>query len=199
MGEDKKEKMKEIRNEVRDLESSPLYNYRMENNYHAVLGEGSYDAKIVFIGEAPGKNEAETGRPFCGRAGNLLDELLESIGVKRSDVYITNILKDRPPDNRDPEPEEIKLYGPFLDRQLRIINPKVIATLGRFSMAYIMKKYGLADEIEPIGKAHGKVYETGGLFGSISIIPLYHPAAAIYNPGSKDVLFEDFKKLKEKA
>lgn len=199
MSLDKKEKMKEIRDEVRDLEASPLYGYRIENNYHPVLGEGSYDAKIVFIGEAPGKNEAETGRPFCGRAGNLLDELLESIGIDRGDVYITNILKDRPPGNRDPEPEEIKLYGPFLDRQLRIIEPKVIATLGRFSMAYIMKKYGLDDQIETIGNAHGKIYETGGLFGSVSVIPLYHPAAAIYNPGSKGVLFEDFKKLKELA
>jgi uracil-DNA glycosylase len=193
---DKTEEMKKIRDEVIGLVESPLYEYRVENNYHAVLGEGNHDAEIVFVGEAPGKSEAQSGRPFCGRAGNLLDELLESIGVLRGGVYITNIVKDRPPNNRDPHPEEIAIYAPFLDRQLEVIGPKVIATLGRYAMEYMMKTRGLQSHLEPISTAHGKQYSTGGLFGNTTIIPLYHPAAAIYTQSLKDTLFEDFKILK---
>jgi uracil-DNA glycosylase family 4 len=117
-----------------------------------VIGEGSHFADIMFVGEAPGKNEAIQGRPFVGASGKFLNELLLGVGIKREDVYITNIVKDRPPENRDPTPEEIEMYGPFLDRQIDIIQPKVIATLGRFSMVYIMKKFGLDFEIEPISK-----------------------------------------------
>lgn len=193
----KYEQMKKIRDEVVELKESPLYVYRTQNNYRAVLGEGSHDAKIMFIGEAPGKNEALQGRPFCGAAGKLLDELLQSIGVPRESVYITNILKDRPPENRDPLPSEIELYGPFLDRQIEIIQPKVLATLGRFSYAYIMKKYDLELWMVPISQAHGKTFEANTLWGSIQITPLYHPAAAIYNQRLKETLFKDFEVLKQ--
>ncbi|MCI0619879.1 uracil-DNA glycosylase [Candidatus Wolfebacteria bacterium] len=195
-GGTKTDKMREIRDEVVNLKESPLYEYRMANNYHAVLGEGSHDAPIMFIGEAPGRNEAEQGRPFCGRAGKLLDELLASIGIPREEVYITNIVKDRPPENRDPTPEEIKLYAPFLDRQIEVIQPKVIATLGRFSMEYIMRKFGLDAQLEPISRAHGTVYDASGLFGSIKIVPQYHPAAAIYTQSLVETLKKDFKVLK---
>lgn len=194
---DKKEQMRKVRDEVVNLMDSPLYAYRVENNYFPVIGEGSHDADIMFIGEAPGKNEALTGRPFCGAAGKLLDELLESIEIPRKDVYIGNILKDRPPNNRDPLPEEIAIYAPFLDRQIEIIQPKVIATLGRFSMEYIMKKYGLQSDLQPISKIHGKTFSVGSLFGSITIVPLYHPAAAIYTRALMDDLKEDFQVLKE--
>jgi DNA polymerase len=150
----------------------------------------------MFIGEAPGKNEAKTGRPFCGAAGKLLDQLLESVGIKREDVYITNIVKDRPPQNRDPFLEEIKIYAPFLDRQIDIIQPEVIVTLGRFSMEYIMKKFGLASELKPISQIHGRIFKSNPLLGKVvTIIPLYHPAAAIYNQELKDTLFKDFKIL----
>jgi DNA polymerase len=193
----KTEKLREIRDEVIALTASPLYEYRTTNNYHAVLGEGSHDANIMFVGEAPGRNEAEQGRPFCGRAGKLLDELLASIGIPRAEVYITNIVKDRPPENRDPTPEEIKLYAPFLDRQIEIIQPKAIATLGRFSMEYIMRKYGLDAELEPISRAHGKVYDASGLFGAIKIVPQYHPAAAIYTQSLVGTLKKDFQVLKQ--
>lgn len=193
----KYEAMKQIRDEVVELKESPLYAYRTQNNYRAVLGEGSHDAAIVFIGEAPGKNEALQGRPFCGVAGKLLDELLVSIGLPRANVYITNILKDRPPENRDPLPSEIELYGPFLDRQIDIIKPKVLATLGRFSYAYIMKKYDLDLWMVPISQAHGKIFEANTLWGSIQIAPLYHPAAAIYNQRLKETLFKDFEVLKQ--
>ena len=125
------DQLKAIRDEAIALKQSPLYEYRTSNRYYPVIGEGSHDANIMFVGEAPGKNEAETGRPFCGAAGKFLTELIEGIGLKREQVYITNVVKDRPPENRDPTPEEIEIYAPFLDRQIDIIQPKVIATLGR--------------------------------------------------------------------
>jgi uracil-DNA glycosylase len=184
---EKYEKMKAIRDEVVALEGS-LAEHRRENNQHAVLGEGSH--------EAPGQNEAKTGRPFCGAAGKILDELLASIDIPREDVYITNIVKDRPPGNRDPLLSEIELYSPFLDRQIEVIQPKVIATLGRFSMEYIMRHFGLSFELEPISKAHGKLYEAKAEFGPLKIAPQYHPAAAIYNQSLKDTLKKDFQVLK---
>lgn len=188
--------MRKIRDAVVNLTVSPLYAYRIENNYFPVIGEGSHDAKVMFIGEAPGRNEAQTGRPFCGAAGKLLDELLASIDTPRDSVYVTNILKDRPPNNRDPLPEEIEVYAPFLNQQIDIIKPKVIATLGRFSMEYVMKKFNLEKELQPIGKIHGKIFSTPSLLGETTIMPLYHPAAAIYSRDLIPVLKEDFQKLK---
>lgn len=195
--EKRKDEMSKIKDEVLNLTASPLYNERVKNNVFPVIGEGSHFAKIMFIGEAPGRNEAKTGRPFCGAAGKILDTLLQSIGLPREDVYITNIVKDRPPFNRDPLPEEIIAYGPFLDRQVEIIQPKVIATLGRYSMNYIMKKFDLELEIEPISKAHGKMYRAKALYGEITIVPLYHPAVAIYNNSTLDTLKKDFEILKD--
>lgn len=191
------EMMKKIRDELVELKDSSLYAYRKENNYFPVIGEGSHFAKIMFVGEAPGRNEAKTGKPFCGTAGKILDELLTSVGIKRSDVYVTNIVKDRPPENRDPLPDEIKAYWPFLDRQIEIIRPEIIATLGRFSMGYIMEKFKLFLDLEPISKAHGKSYDAEASYGAIKIIPLYHPAAAIYNQELKTTLLKDFDVLKD--
>jgi DNA polymerase len=191
--------LKEILNELLEFKSSPLYKYRTENNYFPVAGQGNHNAKIIFIGEAPGKNEALTGKPFCGAAGKLLDKLLESAGINREDVYITNIVKDRPPENRDPMPEEIELYAPFLDRQIEIIQPLLIATLGRFSMDYIMRRFGLEAELRPISQIHGQSFisEKRVNENKITVIPLYHPAAAIYNQHLKDDLFKDFEVLKQ--
>jgi len=194
---EKTEKMKEIRDEVIALKESPLYQYRTQNRYYPVLGEGSHDSKIMFIGEAPGKNEAETGKPFCGASGRILDELLAHIGIPRENVYVTNIVKDRPPSNRDPLPSEIAIYAPFLMRQIETIQPKMIATLGRFSMKYIMEKFGLEEELGPISQLHGKVFEADVSFGKIKIVPLYHPAVAVYNADSKEELKKDFEILKE--
>ncbi len=193
---DRDEALKKIKDEIVNLTDSPLYSYRQENGYFPVIGEGSHVAKIMFIGEAPGETEAKTGRPFCGRAGKILDELLKSIGIDRSNVYITNIVKDRPPKNRDPLPSEIELYAPFLDRQIAIIKPKVIATLGRFSMQYIMTRYGLEWELGPISRIHGRVFETKLGGEELSVVPLYHPAAAIYNQSLLKNLKEDFAVLK---
>lgn len=195
--EEKFEAMKQIRDEIMDLKESPLYKERIENGTFPVIGAGSHDAKIMFIGEAPGKNEAKTGRPFCGASGRILDELLASIKMKREDIYITNIVKDRPTANRDPRPEEIEIYAPFLDRQIEIIKPKVIATLGRFSMDYIMKKFNLEKELQPISKIHGQLFEAKTEYGEIKILPLYHPAVAIYSRTQLPQLKKDFEVLNE--
>lgn len=194
--EEKKELMRKVKDEIVGLKESPLYKYRIENKNFPVVGEGSHSAKIMFIGEAPGKNEALTGKPFCGASGKILDQLLESAGIKREEVYVTNIVKDRPPENRDPTPNEIELYAPFLDRQIDIIEPAILATLGRFSMDYIMKKFDLTFELEPISKIHGKTFTAQASFGPIKIIPFYHPAVAVYNANTKDVLKQDFQALK---
>ena len=193
----RREAMKAIRDEVVALTTSPLYEDRIKNNAFPVIGEGDHTAHIMFIGEAPGKNEAATGKPFCGASGRILDQLLASIGLPREKVYITNIVKDRPPENRDPSPSEIELYAPFLDRQIHIIKPKVIATLGRFSMTYIMKKFDLDFELAPISQIHGKVFDATAPFGNLKIVPLYHPATALYNGSTKATLLEDFKVLKD--
>lgn len=190
------ELLRQIKDEIVNLKESPLYKERIKNKVFPVIGEGSHHAKIMFIGEAPGKNEAATGRPFCGVSGKILDELLVSVGIDRKDVYITNIVKDRPPFNRDPLPEEIKVYGPFLDRQIEIIRPKIIATLGRFSMDYIVKKFGLENQLKSISQMHGKTLDAEVGYGKIKIVPLYHPAVAIYNRNTKDVLIKDFQVLK---
>jgi len=188
----KTEELKKIKDEIVGLTNSPLYAERIANKVFPVIGEGNHDAEIMFIGEAPGENEAKTGRPFCGRAGKVLDELLKSVGINREDVYVTNIVKDRPPKNRDPFPEEISIYAPFLDRQIEIIKPKVVATLGRFSMQYVMNRYGLEWELAPISILHGKVFQAS----NFKLIPLYHPAAAIYNQYLLDTLKTDFQVLK---
>lgn len=193
--EQKFEEMKKIRDELLQLKESPLYQYRIENKYFPVVGEGSHTAHIMFIGEAPGKNEAETGRPFSGKSGKVLDNMLESIKLNRSDVYITNIVKDRPQENRDPTEEEIRIYAPFLDRQIEIVQPQVIATLGRFSMAYIMNRFNLTDKIGTIGELHGKEFVAQTNYGPISVIPLYHPAVSLYDGSNKETILKDFQVL----
>lgn len=203
--------MRKIKDEIIALKSSPLYAYRAQNKNFPVIGEGSHQANIMFVGEAPGKNEAATGRPFCGAAGNVLTKMIEHVGLQRQDVYITNIVKDRPPENRDPLPEEIRIYAPFLDRQVDIIQPKIIATLGRFSMAYIMEKFGLQGELKNISQIHGKMFDVpiakqSRILGNEAvgtkayypekIITLYHPAVALYNGGMREQLLKDFEIVK---
>jgi DNA polymerase len=153
----------------------------------------------MFVGEAPGRNEAKTGKPFCGTAGKVLDTLLSSVKLKRENIYITNIVNDRPQENRDPTAEEIKIYGPFLERQIDIIQPKIIATLGRYSMDYIMRKFNL--EALPkeftISKLHGKIFDAVASYGPIKIAVLYHPCVAVYNPTKIGELKKDFEILKK--
>jgi uracil-DNA glycosylase len=149
-----------------------------------VFGEGNPDCEVVFVGEAPGFNEDRLKRPFVGRGGELLNELFVKIGWKRADAYITNIVKRRPPENRDPLPDEIEAYKPYLTRQIEIIDPKIIVCLGRFAMNYFLPD-------AKITRDHGRIFKIGGR----TIFPVYHPAAALRSTQMKDELEEDFKKL----
>lgn len=157
-----------------------------------VMGSGSVDAEIVFIGEAPGKKEDELGVPFVGAAGKFLDKMLESVGLTRDEVYITNIVKYRPPDNRDPTRAEKQAFWPSLARQIETIQPKVVVTLGRHSMEFFLPD-------AKIGEVHGlpSTLHLGspGLGGvdSIVMLPLYHPAAALYNGSLRQTLLDDFR------
>lgn len=187
----KEDSLGKIREEILNCKKCFLSKERIKNRFYSVVGEGNNKAKIIFIGEAPGLNEAKTGRPFCGTAGKILDELFKSVKIKRESVYITNIVKDRPPKNRPPNKEEIDACVPFLIRQIEIIKPKVICALGNYSTCYIMEKYGLEDKIQEISKIHGKLFQSK----ESKIIPFYHPAAAIYNPRLKKILKKDFKIL----
>lgn len=193
----KKEELEEIAKQIRNLKESPLYDYRKEQGYSPVVGEGDAEATIMLIGEAPGAQEAKTGRPFVGNAGRILDQLLESIDTVREKVYITNVVKDRPPGNRDPHVGEIELYGPFLLQQIEIIQPRVIATLGRFATNFILEHFDLPQQDQSIGDLHGRVLRTQASYGEVAIVPLYHPAAAFYNPDLKETMREDFRILKQ--
>lgn len=197
MAANKAAEIKEITADVQNLSNSPLYAYRQENNYLPVIGEGDLDARIMFIGEAPGKNEAKSGRPFVGAAGRVLDELLEQINLQRAQVYITNIVKDRPPENRDPTGEELELYGPFLDRQIEIIQPKVIVTLGRFAMDFILDRFNLPQSGGKISDLHGQFLKAEATYGEIVVVPLFHPAAVIYRREWKKLLKDDFVQLRK--
>jgi len=182
--------LEKINEEIKSCKKCPL----SETRINAVPGSGNEKAKIMFIGEAPGRNEDIQGLPFVGAAGKFLDELLNEINLSRNDVFITNVAKCRPPNNRDPTKEEIEMCHGYLDRQIEIINPKIICTLGRFSMEYILDKFNISHGSITI--SHGKIFEIKNLFGKFLIIPMYHPAAALYNPNLKDTIREDFKILK---
>lgn len=184
-----------VKDDVLNFLTSPLYKERVQNGVFPVIGEGDHFASILFVGEAPGRNEAATGRPFCGAAGRVLDELLSAAGIKRGNVYITNIVKDRPPLNRDPSPEEVLMYAPFLDRQIEIIKPRVIGTLGRISMEYIMRRFDLADYFDVISRIHGRTFDATASYGPLTVVPLFHPAAAIYDQRKKETLVTDMKTL----
>lgn len=175
---DKSEALKNLEKEITNDKTLPL------REANLVFGEGNIDCKVLFIGEAPGKTEDELKRPFVGRSGKLLDKMLGEIGMKREDVYITNIVKRRPPENRDPLPEEIIAYKPYLTKQIAIIKPTLIATLGRFSMNYFLPE-------AKISRDQGKLFRANGYF----IYPIYHPAAAMRGNAMMGDFREAFKKL----
>jgi len=157
-----------------------------------VMGDGNLDADIVFIGEAPGKKEDEVGMPFVGAAGKFLNEMLVAAGMQREDVYITNIVKYRPPNNRDPEPDEKKAFWPYLLRQLEIIKPKIVITLGRHSGGYFIPDLHISTD-------HGNPRRVTYHDKEFLVIPLYHPAAALYNGGMRQTLIDDFQKAADYA
>ncbi len=185
----KEELMKRLEERIRNCRKCPLWELRT----NPVPGAGSYDAEVMFVGEAPGYWEDQKGLPFVGRAGKVLDELLAGIGLRREEVYITNIVKCRPPNNRDPTEEEIRACSPYLDMQIDIIRPRLIVPLGRHSMRYILGKFGF--RVEPISRVHGKTFEARTLFGKVTIIPTYHPAAALYKPPVMEELKKDFARI----
>lgn len=189
--------LEELALALQKLEASPLYAYRKENNYLPVIGEGNPNAQIMFIGEAPGEWEAKSGRPFVGASGRLLDTLLESIGLQRKDVYITNVVKDRPPGNRAPTVEEIRIYAPLLVQQIDIIRPAVVATLGRFAMDFIFDLFDMPQRGEKISRLHGTRLEAHAPYGAVTVIPLYHPAVALYTTAQRETLTQDFQVLKQ--
>jgi uracil-DNA glycosylase family 4 len=173
--------------ELRTLKAELINNVALPlREANLVFGEGNVDCQVMFIGEAPGANEDRVGRPFVGRGGQLLDEMIRSIGWKRENTYIANIIKRRPPENRDPTPAEVEAYKPYLTRQIEIINPKMIVTLGRFAMNYFLP-------LAKITNDHGKVSLVDGRI----IFPVYHPAAALRATQMKDVFQTDFKKIPE--
>lgn len=155
-----------------------------------VMGSGNANADIVLIGEAPGKKEDEQGKPFIGASGRFLDAMLEAAGLDREDVYITNIVKYRPPNNRDPKPEEKAEFLPYLLKQLDIIQPKTVITLGRHSMEYFLPGVSISD-------IHGQSQKVIVQGRELTIAPLYHPAAALYNGGMRQTLIDDFVKIAE--
>lgn len=183
--------LKSIINEVRNCKKCELW----KNRNNPVVGDGNPNAKIMFIGEAPGYNEDRQGKPFVGAAGRVLDEMLSSIGLERNEVYITNIVKCKPPNNRNPFMEEIKKCSIYLDKQIEIIKPRLICTLGNFATSYILKKYGFKPL--SISKIHGELFEVKEFAGETKIIPLFHPAALIYNQGLKKKMEDDLRVLKE--
>ncbi len=159
-----------------------------EGRTNAVPGVGNPAAEVVFIGEGPGKKEDELGVPFVGAAGKFLDKMLASIGWTRDNVFITNVVKCRPPENRDPLPDEIKTCNPYLVRQLSLMKPLIIATLGRHSLGIFLPDRRISD-------VHGQPIRTKGVSGPQVYLPLYHPAAALYNGGLQATLMADFQKI----
>jgi DNA polymerase len=155
-----------------------------------VFGDGNPHSEIVFIGEAPGKNEDLQGKPFVGAAGKFLEDMLKEIGMKRTDVYITNIVKYRPPNNRDPLPQEKRAFWPYLVSEINALQPKIIVTLGRHSMEYFLPNCRISQE-------HGKPKRVTLNGNKVVILPLFHPAAALYNNSMRQTLIEDFSKIPE--
>lgn len=173
--------LEELRDHIGDCTRCGLAGTRTR----LVFGSGDPHACVMIIGEAPGRNEDLTGEPFVGAAGKLLDELLAHAGLRRAEIYIANVLKCRPPGNRDPKPDEIATCAPFLREQIRLIDPEVVVTLGNFATRFMLQTS------EGITALHGRPQEIGGR----TVLPVFHPAAVIYDRSKRDALFADFEQL----
>jgi uracil-DNA glycosylase len=172
----------DLQNQLKEWKGCPL-----SQHSNPVLGEGNPNADVMFIGEAPGQKEDELGRPFVGPAGKFLDELLASIGFQRADVYISNVVKYRPPQNRDPTPEEKDQCMPWLKMEITLIKPKIIVPLGRHALGHFFQKLTITN-------THGRPQK---LSDDVTVFPIYHPAAALHNGNLRQSLFDDFKALGE--
>jgi len=181
----KAEQLQRVRDSLeKDLPTLPLGNLGEKT----VPGDGNSEAEVMFIGEAPGYYESVQRKPFVGKSGQFFTRTLEAVGYPRSTVYITNIVKVRPPDNRDPVPDEIKAYRPYLDKEIEIIQPKLIITLGRFSMAKFLPTV-------KISQVHGRLHKVNWGKKCVFILPMYHPAAALRSPQTSKSFVEDFQKI----
>ena len=185
--EERREQLIELYREVTECTRCPLHSDRTK----AVFGNGNANADLMFIGEAPGADEDRQGLPFVGRAGQLLNKLLEEVGLSRADVFVANILKSRPPGNRDPQPEEIEACWPFLERQIQLIEPRVIATLGNFATKKITGNQTGITRVRGTPQVHSLAGRT------VFVFPLLHPAAALRTPSLVDTCREDFAKLRD--
>ena len=187
----KSEKLHELKNRIEAEKPAPKLGAQASQ---LVFGTGSSDAAVLFVGEAPGKQEDISGKPFVGASGRMLDELLTSIKLERKDIYITNIVKYRPPNNRDPHTAEKKAFWPYLLEQIAIIKPRVIATLGRHSGQAFLPDLD-------IGRDHGQPQTVQLMFEnketSVTVLPLYHPAAALYNGSLRTTLLKDFQQVRQ--
>ena len=201
---DSTDKLRSVRDDVIQCTQCDLHKTRT----NPVIGNGDHDADIMFVGEAPGEEEDKKSLPFIGAAGKILDKLLAYIKLERKDVYITNVLKCRPPDNADPTDEQKKECISYLTRQIEAIKPKVIVCLGNHATKSVMELFGNGDNLQTISKIHGELFEPDKIFketsiqfgdlamAQVKIMPLYHPAAMLHNPLLSQVLRADFKKLK---
>ncbi len=189
------EKLEKIAKKASKCQKCPLY----ETANRSVPGQGMGSSGIFFIGEAPGKQEDKQGIPFCGRAGKLLDELLAEIDLEREDVFIGNVLKHRPPDNRDPESSEVEACFPYLRRQLNALKPKLVVTLGRHAMEVFLSNFSISEvhgQPKRISWQRSKFFKGHDMYSKkIVILPLYHPAVGLYRASMKDTLIKDFKKI----
>ena len=182
----KQKQLQQLKTRMENDMSLPL----RESATHLVFGEGNPDADVYFLGEAPGQSEDLQGRPFVGQAGKLLDKLLASIGMKREDVYISNMVRFRPPNNRPPTPGELATFEPYVSEELEIVQPKLVVTLGRFAMEKFLPE-------EKISKIHGQMRTVEWHGKTIRLFPIYHPAAALRSSSMRQALEEDFKKIPE--
>src|SRR5438067_13162888 len=184
---ERREALGGVYRDARECVRCPLHQTRTQ----VVFGNGNADADLMFVGEAPGANEDRMGLPFVGRAGKLLDKLLGEIGLERADVFVINTLKCRPPDNRDPHPNEIEACRSYLDKQIELIEPTVICTLGNFSTKL------LRGDTTGISRLHGREEIRVVGIRAVRMYPLYHPAAALYTPSTLEALREDFHRIPE--
>ena len=182
------EELSELRNQVEICRRCALHKTRLKS----VFGEGPNDSKVLFVGLGPGYHENLEGRPFVGAAGKLLNNLLETSGLKREDVYITNIIKCYLPNNKASD-EEIATCTSYLDKQINLIQPKFLIPLGNVAASYLLRKFG--QQIAPMRYMHTKIFSVSTLFFQTKLIPMYHPAAALRNPGLRSVVKEDWQKL----
>jgi DNA polymerase len=192
---DKVAALEEIKNKILSNLKCPL----KDAATNLVFGKGNPNAPILFIGEAPGEKEDLEGKPFVGKAGKELDKLLHKIGLTLEDCYVANILKYRPPKNRDPNPEEIKAHTPYLIEQIKIINPKIIATLGNYSTKFVLAGFKTENmnEIQGVGSLHGKPKRIKGKNVEFLVVPIYHPAAMLYRPQLRIDTEKDFLVMKK--